>query len=152
MYGVDLSVQIENLMPFLGLGFILGIVYDAAGIIRSLFVKLKPIVFVADFLFCILSAVLTYLLLLATANGFIRIYLLLALFTGAAVYFSTLGVLVSFVTKKLSKLVRGIFTVIFSPFYRVLKKMFAGLNKLKEKIIKKLENSKNKLKKPLKDE
>ncbi len=152
MYGVDLSVQIENLMPFLGLGFILGIVYDAASVIRSLFVKMKPIVFAADFLFCILSAVLTYLLLLATANGFIRIYLLLALFTGAAVYFSTLGVLVSFVTGKFSNLIRRILSVIFLPFYRVLKKILAGLCKIKEKIIKKLEISKNKLKKPLKDE
>ena len=152
MYGVDLSVQIENLMPFLGLGFILGIVYDAAGIVRNLFVKLKFIVFVVDFLFCILSAVLTYLLLLATANGFIRIYLLLALFTGAAVYFSTLGVLVSFVTVKFSKFLRRIFTVIFSPFYCVLKKLSAVLHKMKEKILKKIEISKNKLKKPLKDE
>lgn len=152
MYGVDLSVQIENLMPFLGLGFILGIVYDAAGIIRTLFVKLKPIVFAVDFLFCILSAILTYLLLLATANGFIRIYLLLALFTGAAVYFSTLGVLVSFVTGKIARFIKRFLSVIFSPFYRVLKKLSAVLHKMKEKILKKIEISKNKLKKPLKDE
>ena len=34
MYGIDLSVQIENLMPALGLGFILGFVHDVVRLLK----------------------------------------------------------------------------------------------------------------------
>lgn len=147
MYGTDLSVQIENLMPFAGLGFILGLIYDILGLFRKTFTKNRVIVFVVDFGFCIFVAVSSFLLLLGTANGFIRIYLLVAEILGAVIYFLTFGILVSSAVRLISDSVKKC----FSPFFKLRKNLFIKLKKIKEKLQKIIEKVKNKLKKPLKD-
>ncbi len=147
MYGTDLSVQIENLMPFAGLGFILGLLYDILGLFRKTFPKNRVIVFVVDFVFCLFVSVSSFLLLLATANGFIRVYLLIAQILGAVIYFLTFGTLVSSVVRLISESIRKC----FSPFFILGKKILIKTNKMKENLLKIIEKIKNKLKKPLKD-
>ena len=147
MYGTDLSVQIENLMPFVGLGFILGLLYDILSLFRRTFRKTGVTVFVVDFCFCIFVAVSSFLLLLGTANGFIRVYLLVAEILGAVIYFLTFGILVSSVVGLLSDLIKKC----FSPFFKLRKMIFIKIKKITEKLLKFIEILKNKLKKPLKD-
>ena len=147
MYGTALSVQIENLMPFAGLGFVLGFIYDILGCIRKITCNNRLIVFVVDFSFCLFSAVSSYMLLLATANGFIRIYLLVAEILGAAIYFFTFGTLVSAVIR----LISGIVKKLFSPVFTLKKIISVKTEKLKEKFLKNIKKVKNKFKKPLKD-
>lgn len=140
MYGTDLSVQITNLMPFAGLGFVLGFLYDISGLLRSTFPKCRLIVFFSDFFYCLFATISTYLLLLGTANGFIRIYLIITEIIGAVVYFLTFGTLVSAIVKIVSDTVRRCFSPVF-----ILRR------KIGEKIMKILKKMKNKFKKPLKD-
>ncbi len=151
MYGVDLSVQIENLMPFLGLGFCVGILYDVSGFFRKLAVRLKSVVFVLDFSLCIFVAVISYLLFLGTTDGIVRFYLVLAEITGATVYFLTAGRLISFLFSKTADVILRVLRRIISPFVFISSKISFKGAKLREKTVKKLENFQNKLKKRLKD-
>ena len=145
-------MQIENLMPALGLGFLLGFVYDIVRFIRLLVSKGKTVLFVADFLFVILCTLLSYLMILAVNNGNIRIYLILAEITGAAVYFCTAGVVVLLIFRKISEFIRRIFRIVFSPFTFLFKKIVYVVKKMNEIMCKFFLNFKKKFKKTLKDE
>ena len=63
MYGVDLSVQFENLMPAIGLGFILGFVYDIFKFIRQIFFNGKTAFFITDMIFVVVCTLSSFLLL-----------------------------------------------------------------------------------------
>lgn len=152
MYGIDLSVQIENLMPALGLGFILGFVYDAVRFIRMSFSKGKTALFVADFLFVIFCTVFSYLMILGVNNGNIRVYLIAAEITGAAVYFCTAGAVVSAVFQRLSGMVRKIFHIVFLPFLFLTGKIVYVVKKIKKLTCKIFSEIKKNQKKTLKDE
>lgn len=151
MYGVDLSVQLENLMPFLGLGFFLGFFYDIISVFRYAFCRFKTLIFVFDFLFCILTAVISYLLFLGTTNGVIRIYLVLAEITGAAVYFFTVGRIISRMVRRIAKAFSQLFRFLFAPFMFLKKKSQILIKKTKAFLLKNMKIIQNKLKKHLKD-
>lgn len=152
MYGIDLSVQIENLMPALGLGFLLGFVYDTVRFLRLIFSKGKTALFVADFLFVIFCTLSSYLMILGVNNGNIRIYLILAEITGAAVYFCTAGIVVSSVLRRISDFIRMLLRKVFSPFLFLGKKIVYVVKKLLEKTCKIFSEIKKKSKKTLQDE
>lgn len=152
MYGIDLSVQIENLMPAMGLGFLLGFIYDTVRFLRLSFSKGKTALFVADFLFVIFCTLSSYLMILGVNNGNIRIYLILAEITGAAVYFCTAGVVISLIFRRVSGIIRNIFYTVFSPFSFLAKKIVYVVKKKQEKMYKFFLNFKKKSKKTLQDE
>ncbi len=151
MYGVDLTVQLENLMPFLGLGFGIGLVYDILGFFRSIFVRLKAVVFVIDFSFCVFVGLTSYLLFLGTTEGVVRIYLVIAEITGGAVYFMTAGRLISRLVSRFSRIILLVFRRISAPFVCLKKKIGGVSGKIRKIFDKKLKIFQNKLKKRLKD-
>ena len=71
-------------MPALGLGFILGFIYDAVRFLRMTFSKNKTVLFFADFLFVVFCTLSSYIMILGVNNGNIRLYLILAEITGGA--------------------------------------------------------------------
>ena len=150
MFGIDLSVQLENMMPFIGLGVSLAAIYDIFGIVRGFSGNNRLVSLVADFSYCILSAAATYLLFLGTTSGVIRLYLLLSELTGAVVYSMTAGRLVRRVTGRLFEFVRSIFRKILTPFFKLKSKFRACFVKISEKHHKKQKKPENKLKKCLK--
>ena len=152
MYGIDLSVQIKNLMPALGLGFILGFVYDSVRFFRLSFSKGKTALFVADFLFVIFCTVSSYLMILGVNNGNIRIYLIAAEITGAAVYFCTAGVVVASVFLHVSGVIRKIFHAVFLPFSFLSSKIVYVVKKIQKLACKIFCEIKKNQKKTLKDE
>ncbi len=152
MYGIDLSVQIENLMPALGLGFLLGFVYDAVRFLRLLLSEGKTFLFISDMLFVVFCTFASFLLLLGVNNGNIRLYLILAEITGAVIYFCTAGIIVMSLSRKTASAIKKIFKIIFSPFLFLKKKFSAVLKKLYGKFYEILKKMKNKFKKPLKDD
>ena len=152
MYGIDLSVQIENLMPALGLGFILGFVYDVCRFIRISLSKNNAVLFICDLLFVIFCTISSYLMILGVNNGNIRLYLILAEITGCAVYFCTAGIIISKIFHFFAKLLRKVFCFIASPFICICKKSFHLIKNLCEKVYSFLKKSKNKFKNHLKDE
>lgn len=151
MYGIDLSVQLENMMPFIGLGLSLGVIYDIFGIVRCVCGKIRAAVFAVDFVYCIIAAVGTYLLFLGTTSGVVRLYLLLSEITGAAVYFATAGRLAGRVCNGIGVAVNAVLGKVFSPFAALREKTALKTEKMRQKLFKNLQKSKNKLKKCLKD-
>ena len=152
MYGIDLSVQIENLMPALGLGFILGFVYDMCRFIRLSLSKNKAVLFISDLLYIVFCTLSSYLMILGVNNGNIRLYLILAEITGCAVYFCTAGIIISGFLNLVSTILRKIFYLFTYPFISVFKKILSTGKILCKKHCTFLKKSKNKFKKPLKDE
>ena len=151
MYGIDLSVQIKNLMPALGIGFILGLIYDSVRFLRMTFSKNKIVLFFADFLFIVFCTLSSYLMILGVNNGNIRLYLILAEITGSAIYFCTAGIIISRVFRFISDTLRKIFRTLITPVVLILKKFSCLIKKMKEKLKHFFKKIKNKSKKLLKD-
>lgn len=152
MYGIDLSVQIENLMPALGLGFLLGFVYDTVRFLRLSFSKGKTVLFITDMLFVVFCTFASYLMILGVNNGNIRIYLILAEITGVVIYFCTAGIIISVVFQKTAGVIRKIFNLIYAPFIFLKKKFMHIFRKLREIAYNFLKKIQNKSKNPLQDE
>lgn len=152
MYGIDLSVQIENLMPALGLGFLLGFVYDCVRFLRIVLPTGKIFLFISDMLFVVFCTFSSFLLFLGVNFGNIRMYLVVAEITGAAVYFCTAGIIIMSLFRKIAHVIKKSFAIIFKPFIFLKKKIFAIMKKICAKICEILKKMKNKFKKPLKDE
>ena len=151
MYGIDLSVQIKNLMPALGLGFILGFIYDAVRFLRMTFSKNKTVLFFADFLFVVFCTLSSYLMILGVNNGNIRFYLILAEITGGVIYFCTAGIIISRIFRLVSDVLRKIFRTLIAPLVLVSEKFRCLIQKTGEKIKHFFKKIKNKSKKLLKD-
>lgn len=145
-------MQIENLMPAMGLGFLLGFAYDVVRFLRILVSKGKTTMFIADFLFVILTALSSYLMILGVNNGNIRIYLILAEITGASVYFCTAGIVVSSVLNSVSEIIRKILQTVFAPFLFLTKKIVYVVKKIYEITCKFFSEIKKNSKKTLQDE
>ncbi len=95
MYGVDLFVQIENLMPALGLGFLLALIYDLFVFLRLCAGDGKVVCFAADFVYVVLCSVCSFLMILAVNDGVIRFYLVGAEIVAAVIYRCTFSKLLS---------------------------------------------------------
>ena len=78
-------------------------------------------------------------------------YLIVAVITGAAVYFCTAGIIIMSVFRKIAIVIKKTFNIIFKPFIFLKKKIFIIIKKLCAKIYEILKKMKNKFKKPLKD-
>ena len=130
MYGIDLSVQFENLMPALGLGFILAFVYDVFQFLKMLVSRGKVFVFIADMIYVVLCTLASFLLFVAVNSGHIRGYLILAEVLAAAVYRFTAGIPVSFFFSKVAYISRMVVLKFFSPFEYVWGKMSVGFKKI----------------------
>lgn len=151
MYGIDLSVQFENLMPALGLGFILAFIYDILVFIRKTILTGKVFLFLTDMIFVMACTVSSVLLFFAVNSGHIRSYLVLAEVLAAAVYRMTAGVLISSVTDSISVFFRKIIKRICAPVHCLGKKMSSVNLKNKEKLQKISKKLKINSKKTLKD-
>lgn len=140
MYGIDLSVQIENLMPALGLGFILGFVHDLIRLLKITVPKKKAFEFIADILFSLFCTVLSYLLFLSVNFGKIRLYLVFAELTGVFIYKVTLGVIVYGAGEKTARFLKRTFKKIFSPFASLCNKASKSAGKFLKNFKIKLKN------------
>lgn len=95
MMGFSNAQQVEELLMFGGVGFLLGLYEE---MFRLLFGNCRARswrLFVRDCLFCTTSALITFILALAVADGVIRWYLYLGLAVGYAAYRLTIGNAVS---------------------------------------------------------
>lgn len=124
MYIDDISSQLQVFLYSVGFGFILGAVYDVFRILRVLIIKNNKAVPVQDIVYFLLSSVMTFVFLLVINNGKFRFNILLALITGFAVYYLTLGRFsLNFAvssTKKIKGIFNAIARVISAPYLLVL--------------------------------
>lgn len=151
MYGIDLSVQFENLMPALGLGFTLAFLYDVVCFLRLLISNGRVFLFVTDMAYVVFCVLASFLLFLAVNSGHIRSYLVLAEILAAAVYRLTVGTIVSAAAEKTASFLKKAIRAVFSPFKFVLRKIQVISRKIKENLRKTLKKIKINSQNPLKD-
>lgn len=89
------------------LGGILGFVYDLFKLDRIIFKRSTVTVFFEDIAFWLIAAFLTFCLLLITANGQVRLYVIFFVFLSFLVYYFTLSRFVLFLAPFFKKLSRN---------------------------------------------
>lgn len=119
------SDAINTILPFLGFGFSLGFFYDLFSAFRITF-KNAVILFLSDFIFCIITAVTYYLLLIGFLSGEFRFF---------SFFFSALGVFLYYLFLKgfirriflfLLKAIKGFLKFLFSPLIYLIKRVKIG--------------------------
>lgn len=126
IYSGASSYSLEALLPFVGLGFILGVFYDILRVLVLCFNDSKAIRAVADFIFVVITTLVTFMAFVGLNLGKLRFYSIACEALGAVIYF--LGI--SYVFMEISK---RIITIL----RRLIKKLFAPIRFLTVKICEK---------------
>ncbi len=146
LYSLSLATQTKNFLLSLGVGFVLGLVYDVYRIIRLSISSRKAVIIVFDIFYCITFCLAFFVFLLTVNEGQFRIYLLLGTGIGFSVYYFSLGVIIfsfsEFLTEFIKKWIKRVFTVFLFPF----KWIFSRTKSLVDKKMKKSRKTTKKLK------
>lgn len=117
------GTQVQAFLLSLGIGVVIGILYDLFRILRLSFTDNKVVVVVQDILFWSVSAVLSFLFVFVVNNGEFRGYLAMGELAGFALYYFTLGICVMKISQWLvngiKKTVRSVFRIVLFPFKRI---------------------------------
>ncbi len=148
LYSLSLAQQTKGFLLALGMGFILGILYDIIRIIRISISRGKAGVVICDIFFCALACFCTFLFCLTVNEGEIRLYLVLGEVAGFFTYYFSLGAVIFSCSEKIidfvKKIIRLVFGVILFPFRWIFGVIKKAINKLLEKSRKNGKNLKNK--------
>lgn len=152
MYSVPQSEQLTCFLSSLGMGFLLGVLYDVLRAIRLSFTKSKIALVIFDILYFVLFGVLTFLFILAFNKGEVRSYIIAGELMGALFYYISFGIAVIKFTDKaiilLKRFYAFIFKVISAPF-RLIKRLFLLISKPILKFFRKTEKKSVKIRKKL---
>lgn len=150
LYSLSLAQQTKGFLLALGMGFLLGFLYDLIRIIRISISHGKVAVVICDIFFCALACLLTFLFCLTVNEGEIRLYLVLGEAAGFLTYYFSLGAVIFSFSEKIidfiKKLIRSFFGVIFFPFKWIFEKLRKLFNKTLKKSRKNTQKVKNKSK------
>ena len=128
MYIVSQSEQAVIFLASLGIGFLLGVLYDFFRAIRLSITKGKVAVIVFDLLYFFMVAFFSYIFILAANKGEVRSYIIIGELLGAVFYYFSLGFALMKLTDKfvllLNRLYSLIFKIISFPF-RLIKSAFS---------------------------
>ncbi len=153
MYTFPISEHLEIFLLSLGMGFLLGVLYDVLRVIRLVVSRGKAAVYCFDIIFIALAAVLSYLFMLAVNMGAVRAYIVIAELMGFICYYLSFGVFVVRLCDKLAELIRRFFTAVGRAVKKPLSAILGFLRRIfgriKVRIRKKSQNNKKTLKKLL---
>lgn len=152
MYSVPQSEQLTIFISSLGLGFLLGMLYDILRALRLSLTKSKGAIVFFDILYFLLFGFCTFLFILALNKGEVRFYIIAGELIGAIFYYISFGIAVIKITDRAVKLLRRFYTFLFkvvSAPFRLIKKVFLALfGKISEVFIK-TEKKSSKIRKKL---
>ena len=127
-YIISLSSQTRGFLFALGLGAVLGVIYDVIRIFRLTFTRSGLSVLTGDIVFMLVSCALTFLYCLTATDGEVRLYVLAGELLGFAVYYFSFGIIAVRFCEKTACRIRSFFkkllAFIFAPavrFFRFLK-------------------------------
>lgn len=119
-------------------GVALGVFYDLFRLLRIMFIPSKVGAFLQDILFCLSSAIITFLYIFTFNQGIIRLYILALILLGWAVYYFTLGSVIYKISKKavdaLKERLSRAAKVVAAPFYKLWQKSAVPWAALKSKV------------------
>ena len=152
MYSVPQNEQLSIFALSLGLGFLLGVLYDVIRAIRLSVTLSKIVLVICDVLYFIFFGLISFLFILALNKGEIRFYIIVGEIIGAVFYYVSLGIAVIKVTDKLVSFLRRFYTLVFkvisAPFI-ALAKVFTAIFKKIGKLFKKTKKKSSKIPKKL---
>ena len=150
MYSVPQAQQLSIFVAALGLGFLLGVLYDVIRAIRLSLPRSKIATVLFDLLYCFLIGLATFLFILALNKGEIRFYIIAGEIIGAVFYYVSFGIAVIKITNKavalLKRLYSYIFKILCAPF-KLLKRLFTRIKNKINTLFKKSEKNSVKLRK-----
>lgn len=123
MYMLTIADQTRLFLLALGLGFLLGIVYDLFRVVRMAFTMRRVGVFIQDVLFFLTCAAATFLFLLAVNQGEIRGFIIAGEGLGFLIYYFSFGLLAVRVSSFLVHAIHRLF------FFRAFSRSFSPLEK-----------------------
>lgn len=150
MYSVPQSEQLSIFIASLGLGFLLGILYDVLRAIRLSFTSSKIAVVIFDLLYFFLFGLFTFLFILALNKGEIRSYIIAGELIGAIFYYISFGIAAIKFTDRVVKLLKQFYSfvlkVISAPI-RLIKRVFFRLSEKIRRLFRKTEKNSQKIRK-----
>lgn len=150
LYSLSLATQTKSFLLSLGLGFLMGFFYDFFRLIRLSISRNKILIIVFDLLYCIFLCFATFIFCMTVNEGEIRFYLLLGESIGFAVYYFSLGVVISSLGERLidftRRFLKRIFYVLVFPFRWIFGRIKDVFDKFLKKGRKTTEKIKNKSK------
>ncbi len=145
MYGISQSPQLFIFFGALGLGFLIGILYDLLRGIRLSISRGKALLIAFDILFLTLSGLSTFIYCLAFCQGAIRFYVIFGEITGYIFYYFSFGIaaikLTDFLVRTLRTIYHYIFKVISAPFKLIYKLLVIIKSKMQLHFKKSTKNS-----------
>lgn len=145
MYGITVAAQTKNLLLGLGLGFIIGIIYDIFRIIRLSISRGRTAVFIQDILFFLLFSGITFSFCLGVNNGEVRFYIIFAEVLGFLIYYFSFGSFVIKLSDTVISALRRFFSFVFKLFktpvlfiFRIFSLIFGKISKFTRKSSKKV--------------
>ncbi len=150
IYSLSLATQTRNFLLSLGLGFLLGMLYDVFRIIRLIISKGKATVVIFDVLYCTVLAFVTFVFFITVNEGEFRFYLLFGEFIGFSVYYFSLGIMImnagELFVDKIKCIFKSVFRVVIFPFKFFFDKIKVASDKLFKNCRKRSKNIENKSK------
>ena len=135
MYNVSQSEQTLIFVASLGVGFLLGILYDFLRALRLSLTKGKVAVVVFDLLYFFMVSFGSYLFILAANKGEVRSYIIIGELLGAVFYYFSLGYALMKLTDKFIFLLRRFYSILFKivsfPFHLIKSAFFKVFGKLR---------------------
>ena len=124
-YSEPLLRQLTDALSFVGVGFLLGVLYTVCGFFRRLSGGGKKATFALDLLFCFLSFACLFGASLALQNGVWRLPSLLAAGAGFFAFQQTAGRLLTPPLGALAAFLRAALERLFSPVRRLSARLWA---------------------------
>lgn len=136
LMGVSVAEQTLVFLYSCGMGFILGLLYDAFRIVRRSFFSKSIFVLIQDLLFWIMSAFLTFVFVLSVNHGEVRGYIFLGEIIGFVIYYFTFSSLVlkfgSGLVNFIKKILLWALNLLFIPFRIIYEEILKIANKIKK--------------------
>lgn len=122
--GINIAGQTISFFQACLLGAVLGILYDVFRILRVAFPAGKGAVFVQDIIFWFLCSVVTFLFLLSSVDGVIRMFLIIGEIIGGVLYHMTIGVVVMKISETIIGAIKAVLNFVikylFLPIWRLV--------------------------------
>lgn len=150
MYSVSQSEQLSIFIAALGVGFLLGVLYDVLRTIRLSLTSAKVAVVLFDLLYFFLFGLFTFLFILALNKGEIRSYIIAGELIGAVFYYISFGIAAIKFTNRFVKILKRFYEIVFrviSAPFRLIKRVFSHLSEKTRKLFRKTEKNSQKIRK-----
>ena len=139
------SRQVYCFLMSVGVGAVLGCVYDVFKLLHIFLPSKKVVVFVEDVLYWIIAVFVTFIFILTFNSGEIRGFLLIGELCGFIIYYFLMSPfvvkLLKFIVSAFVKVFKFIFKIISAPIkfiFRIIRKLLRPVCTALKKLLKKL--------------